>query len=129
MLAILISIFVLSAFDLVGIKNIKIYFIITSTQALRTLTQIVHASQDFSNDGKSWARRGEKTLFAQIHIYKSAMVYMFFYYMISAVLHVLSIGENMLTIWGAKAEAYLAVNHHGNVYTTVSNVLWNDVFS
>ena len=40
--------------------------------------------------------------------------------MISAVLHVLSIGENMLTIWGAKAEAYLAVDHNGNVYTTVS---------
>ena len=36
-----------------------------------------------------------------------------------AVLHVLSIGENMLTMWGAKAEAYLAVDHDGYVYTTV----------
>eukprot|EP00112_Aurelia_sp_Birch-Aquarium-sp1_P026893 Seg984.6 transcript_id=Seg984.6/GoldUCD/mRNA.D3Y31 product="Fibroblast growth factor 9" protein_id=Seg984.6/GoldUCD/D3Y31 len=35
-----------------------------------------------------------------------------------SVLHVLSIGENMLTMWGAKAEAYLAVDHDGYVYTT-----------
>lgn len=50
---------------------------------------------------------------------------LFFFFFFLAVLQFLSIGPDLIAIWGLKAKRYLAVDHEGKIYATVS-VFFND---